>query len=441
MLGFWAVVYLVTWFGPITQRPAVSLEGFVFVGSLVALFAITALFGSARLGATRRTTDAGALKPRLGRRRDGLLCVLLLIGCAGGLLGLYAKLSATDVLSLVASAALRAERAQQLRDAAEITSGITGAVSFFTYPAGFVAMLMALLSYEQCRKSTRALAALYILIVFAQSIAAGGRSAILVLLLFVGLAIYLRRWRGQSAIPRSRSLRLLLIGLVTAFLAYSSVIWLVRSELSEMNVDAFLAHADESWGVTPNRSLEVAADWFDAPGMVQTVMSSVFYFTQALAVTERTLAMDSSPLLLGGYQIDLLAAVMRVLPGGGEFLARGYDSLLDANVYGFFAGAWAALYIDFGTPGCILAVALWGALAGRSRLNLQRSPHGDGAAIYAYWLYSVFISFVSPPLGFSNSGVTFAWFLVFHLAMRPRLKRSAPPAVALHHAARTACPT
>lgn len=424
MLGFWAVVYLVTWLAPITQRPAVSLEGFLFIAGLVALFGIASLFGSAGLRGTSRAQCARAADAAMTtQRRDALLRLLLLIGCAGGVLGLYAKLSASDALSLIASAALRAERAQQLLYAEQITSGPVGAVAFLTYPAGFVAMFVALLRYEHCRTSTRLLAVFYILVVFMQSIAAGGRSAILVLIIFIGLAVYLRRWRGQNPIPRSRPLRILLVGLVVTFVAYSSVIWLVRSELSDMNVDEFLAHAGDSWGVTPSRSLENFAEALGSPSIVQSVMSSVFYFTQSLAVTERILAMESSPLLLGGYQVDLVAGVMRAIPGGGQILGKGYDTLVDANVYGYFAGAWGALYIDFGAVGCVLAVILWGVLAGRSRRALWCSRDGDAAAMYAFWIYSVFISFVSPPLGFSNSALTFVWFLVFHFAMKPRFTR------------------
>ena len=426
MLGFWATLYAVTFLGPITQRPSVSLEGFLFVGGLLMLFVLASAFGSASLHGAPRVPIVWATDLPTAKRRDRLLRVLLLIGCAGGLLGLYSKLSAADSLSLIASAALRAERAQQLLDAGQITSGPAGAVAFLTYPAGFVATLITVLRYEQCRTSTRMLALFYLPVVFMQSIAAGGRSPILVLIIFVGLASYLRRWYGQSAIPRSRPLRLLVVALVTAFFAYSSVIWLVRSELADMNTDAFLAHADETWGVTPSRGLQAAAEVLGAPNLVQSVMSSVFYFTGALAVTERILAMNASPLLLGGYQVDLVAGAMRVIPGGNEFLARGYDILLEADIYGYFAGAWGSLYIDFGIPGSVLAAILWGVLAGRSQLALRRAPQGDGAALYAFWIYSVFISFVSPPLGFSNSALTFAWVLVFHLAMKPGLRLRAP---------------
>ena len=431
MLGFWVLMYLATWLAPITQRPAVSVAGFLYVIGMLALFAIAALAGSS--GLVSKTRNGGAVMPRVlpSGHRDAVLRLLLVVGCTGGLLGLYAKLGAVDVLSLIGSAALRTERAQQLLDGAPVTSGWAGAAAFFTYPAGFVAVLVTVLNYEQCRASVRMLAALFIPIVFAQSIAAGGRSAILVLLIFIVLAIYLRHWRNQSAIPRARAVRFMFVALVLAFLVYSSVVWRVRSELAVMNIDAFLAHADQAWGVTPNQSLEAAAETFGGPGIVKNAMSTIFYATQSLAIIERVLAMESSPLLLGGYQVDLVAAVLRATPGGGEFLAHGYDELLEANVYGFFAGAWGSLYIDFGPLGCVFAVALWGFLAGRSQLALSRDPQSDNAAIYAFWLYSVLISFVSPPLGFSNSAITFLWFLIFHFATKPRKRRCAASGLAV----------
>lgn len=422
MLAFWAALYALTYLGPITQRPGVSLMGFLFVGGLLSLFVLASVSGSARVQGATGPPTVTTPDAQVGLRRDKLLRWLLLTACIGGLLGVYSKLSAADSLSLLASAALRAERAQQLLEAGQIKSGTAGAVAFLTYPAGFVATLITLLRYEQCRVSTRVLALFFIPIVFLNSMAAGGRSPILVLIIFVGLAIYLRRWYGLGAIPRSRPLRFLVVGLVVAFFSYSTVIWLVRSELSDMSTEAFLAHADDTWGVTPSRSLEALAAMLGAPNLVQSVMSSIFYFTGALAITERILAMDGPLWLLGGYHIDLAAALYRAIPGGNEFLARGYDILLDADVYGYFAGAWGALYIDFGIPGSIIAVVLWGVLAGRSHRALRRSPQGDDAALYAFWIYSVFISFVSPPTGFSNSALTLFWFLVFHIAMKPGLR-------------------
>ena len=67
-----------------------------------------------------------------------------------------------------------------------------------------------------------------------------------------------------------------------------------------------------------------------------------------------------------------------------------------------------ALFTDFGIPGSVVTVVLWGFLAGRFHLALRRAPQSDGAALYVFWIYSVFISFVSPALGFSNSALSFA---------------------------------
>ena len=37
---------------------------------------------------------------------------------------------------------------------------------------------------------------------------------------------------------------------------------------------------------------------------------------------------------------------------------------------------------------------------------------------YVFWSYAVLISFVSPPFGFSNSFITFVWFVLFGLSLK-----------------------
>ena len=152
------------------------------------------------------------------------------------------------------------------------------------------------------------------------------------------------------------------------------------------------------------------------PNFTQTVLSSTFYFIQNLSISERILSSSSEiPTMYGAYQVDLFAAFCRIIPGGGEFLKNGYGLLLDANVYGFFTGAWTGLFIDFGSFSLLMAL-LWGAIAGKSWLSFKRDPNLLTGTIYVFWTYSVFISFVSSPFGFSNSFMIFCWFAFFSLA-------------------------
>lgn len=428
MIAFWLVLYIVYAIAPVEQTPEVGWLGSLFVWSLVAVFAFTAAMGS-----VGRVGPARGLTKRHGPDHARLVTGLLLLGIASALLGLQQKLGAIADVGLLGAAALRAERAQQLIDAEQMASGVLSGLSFLTYPAGFVGIVATLIRYERYPRLTRTLLLLYVPVIFLHNIVSGGRSTILVAILFVGLSIYIRRRNGLPAMPRSKALRRLLWVLVAAFLAYSTIIWQIRSELSDMNLDAFLGHAEQVWGATPTRNLERFAEWVGQPGLVQSVLSTTFYFTQCLSVGEKVVAMPTPPLLFGGYQIDLVAVLYRVLPGGAEYLREGNAKLLDENIYGFFTGAWGALYIDFGLIGAVLATALWGWLSGRAHRSAKRGVDHGQVELYVYALYGVLVSFVSPPLGFSNSCVTFLWFLAFAAlkdkpARRPLLAAPHPAA-------------
>ena len=428
MAVFWSLLYAVYWLAPIRQTPAVSIEGFAFTAMFVVLFAVSAWLSSVPLPGRRRSS----LLQLPGNTRfshSRLIAMLALIGCAGALMSIISKSSAEPLAALIDAAALRNERAQQLLDADTLTSGPLSALAFLLYPAGFPAIFAAVLSYEKLDARTRAVALLYVPLAFLQSVVAGGRSGILVLLILIAIATYVRHHCGLPRMPKSKAVKWTSLVLATAFLLYSTAVWFVRAALSELTNDAFLELAEQSWGVTPNPILESLANILGLPGLVQNVMSTLFYFTQSLSVTERVLTMPSSPILLGAYHIDIVAAAMRVTSSSRDFLATGYASLLDANVYGFFTGAWSALYIDYGLVGAMLYTVVWGVLAGRAFRLMVRVGSDDHAAMYGFSIYAVLVSFVSPPLGFSNSALTLFWFIVFAVGIRRRPIRRRSTAV------------
>lgn len=415
MIGFWVALYLGYAVAPIIQTPPPSLTGFGFNFAFVLLYAAACWAGGVRYLRLAPAADEAQVRavPAVPAR---LVLILALLGCAGAILSIVDKAGGAMLELLIDAASLRNERAQQLLEAAPNPGGIESAIAFLLYPAGYAAVYAAMLSFERLPARVSVLAFLFVPLTFVQSVAAGGRSGILVLLLLIGVAAHVRRFRGQSAFPRTPAVKWSSVLLVAAFLLYSSAVWFVRAELSGLTINSFLDHAESAWGVKPSPWLEAFADEVDSPALTQTAMSTAFYFTQALSVTERLLSMPLVPTLLGGYHIDVVAAAMRATSGTRDFLADGYAELLDANVYGFFTGAWSALFIDFGLWGAIAFTIAWGLLAGRS-FQAMRSMRSDvDAALYGFWMYATLISFVSPPLGFSNSSITFFWFLFLALA-------------------------
>lgn len=425
MIAFWTVVYATYLFAPITQTPAVSLEGFMFVCMMIFIFVMAALIGSSGASGTPAQRlahqDMSMMSPYIRQ----LLNTILLIGIVGGLMSIYGKMESLKDMSLMGLSALRQERASELLEATQVSRGPFSAIGFLCYPAGFVGIVVALTKYEQLQIFTRGLAVAYLPVIFLLSLAAGGRSPILVLILFVVLAIYLRRCRGLAMIPQSKVLKGILVGLIIAFLVYSTIIWQVRADLAELDLEAFLQHAKEVWGVAPTATLEWLAEALGQPALVRSIMNTVFYFTQSLSTLEKVITMNESPILLGGYHVDLVAAALRFFPDGLKFLGDGYAALLKENIYGFFAGAWGGFYIDFGLLGCILGVAFWGWFAGHAYRVARHNIHSNRVVLYVFWMYSILISFVSPPFGFSNSAVTFFWFVVYFLLSAHPIRLSA----------------
>ena len=317
------------------------------------------------------------------------------------------KMLKFNTLSLVELAGFRSVRAQELLYVKPMNSTVFSGIGFLLCPAGFLASFLAVLFSEKTTKKTRSLFLCYVLLLFAYSIVNGNRSAIYVVMLFSVIAFYLRHRQGQAIFPKPWLIRIALLLLYLGFFRYSSWVWKARESLSGQDMYGFLAHADAVWGVAPSVALESFAAKIGCPRLVQQVLGNVFYYTQSLSVIEKILAIEHPPVLWGAYHIDLLAALIRKFMPHSDFLAEGYAHLLSHNIYGFFSGAWGALYIDFGLTGSYIAALLWGSIAGCAYRSACCSPT-DGLVRYGFWMYTILISFVSPPFGFANWAVTFA---------------------------------
>lgn len=415
MAGYWLMLYLAYFLAPIEQAPPVSTHGLVFVVSMVLLFGFAAACGGIGSPARRDCDGRPPLTDPQTTART-----FLIIGIVGAFLHLYDKVAALELVGLLGAAELRAERALALLEAGQHASGILSGMAFLCYPAGLVGVVAVLLTYESQQRTVRTLAVVYILSLFLHSVAAGGRGTIFVTFLLIAVCLYLRRCAGLRPFPRSPLLAAMFGGLGLLFVVYSAVIWKVRASMSDLGIEEFLQHAELNWEVTPTQSLTDLAATLQEPALVQVIMSSVFYFTQSLSVIERILAMTDIPVMLGGYQVDIVAALLRLFPAGAVLLGSGNALLLEANVYGFFTSAWGALVIDFGWPGALAACFVWGWVAGRSHRWVRSEWSTPALVFYAFWMYSVLISFVSPPLGFANSAVTLFWFVALVILTRGR---------------------
>lgn len=431
MLLFWGMILAIYYLGPIDLTPGISLLSGMFLLTHIGLFVAGTVF--AGIVFERKIGSRGQAAGRLAmqaERGNILIGILLLIGVMGGLFSIYSHMPKVGPTTLLAIAKLRSLKAQSLLHGGQVHSGLLSIIAFLTYPAGFVGLVVGLLQYETVSRLTRLFLYLFVATIFGVAIFAGGRSPILLLILFVIIACYTRTVLGKSWVPHSKSLRLGIVTLLLAFIAYSSVIWTVRAaERPEINTISNIQHAADVWGATPKPYLLKASTWLKRPELPYSVLGPVFYLTQSISITERIL---TSPVelsaLYGSYHIDLMAAALRLFPESALWLNENYEALLAADIYGYFAGAWGALFLDYGYFSLIAAL-IWGLCAGQSWIDFKQEPEIHRAIWYVFWMYSIMISFVSPPLGFANSFMVFGWFLVFYVVSGGSRGEAAGPGV------------
>lgn len=405
---FSSFIFLIYFIGPISLTPKISAEGTLFLLAHIALF----ISGTA-LASIVITNKIYSVAGRELRERR-LTRLLLLIGVCGGLISLYLNVRELPHVDLASIATLRAFKAQNLLHGGKSHGGYLSALAFLIYPAGFAGLVAGLLQYERIGRVTRVFLYLFVAILFSVAILAGGRSPILLLILFIAISCYTRTKLGKSWMPNSRFLRIAAAALLMAFIAYSSIMWSVRAAESNRSTEQALQYAADIGGASPKPWLVATSASLNRPGFTLTVLNSVFYLTQNLQVTEKIWAnRDDIPALYGSYHIDMIAAALRLLPSGANFLKERYATLMRVKIYGYFTGAWGALFIDYGYFS-LLAALIWGLLAGMAWVNFKNQPCVMTGMLYVFWSYSILIGFASPPFGFSNSFMVFAWFMLFY---------------------------
>jgi hypothetical protein len=421
MIYFWLFLYAMHSMAPYKPYPSITIFGTMFLVSHVCIFCLAAFCGARGLrNNISQEVKQNSFSPNNSAEYSGIN-LFFLISISGIIMGLFDKSSKLISISLSSIAESRSNQAQIVLDAVQSeSSSILGLVSLISYPAYFVALVVTIVLYEYIPGKTRFLYFTNTLLIFLLSMASGGRSIIFVTIIFTVLALLVRKTRCNSMIPKSTGLRFIVLVTIISFIVYSSFVWKARAEVGGMHPNHFLTHIEQNWGITPSEKLVSLSNTIDNPEVIQNFVSSLFYLTQSIAITERIIAIDQTPILLGAHHIDVVAAGFRLFSDDFSFLKLGNAILLQENVYGFFTGAWGALYIDYGFWGSYLATILWGLCAGTSHRHTRRQPYSNGYILYLFWMYSILISFISPPFGFSNSAVTFVWFVLFLLFNKSR---------------------
>lgn len=335
---------------------------------------------------------------------------------------------------------MRSDRAGALMIGGASESTIWFQLAFLTYPAGYV-YLVREVAYRP-RPVLWRIGLFGLAPVILASLAMGGRAPMFyaLVMLVYGFALRSQLFKSRTDAPpparrvpgrqRRRPFKLgapgkIAIGVfgAMAFLYFIQV-FIARADVVG-GVEGMFGVAGGIWGVNfngPFSGLIFAV--FGADG-AYLIFIFAWYLVQGLVMSNAIFTEYDGSMLMGGYGIDLMSALMRRI--NGEFIADGYAVLLSMNTYGFLPSAFGSLYVDLKFFGLIPCV-IWGWLAGKVYGNVKLGRDPRWLLTVPFVTVGIFFSLINTPIGFSNGLVTHLWLVLAFFTARPR--RLQGPAVA-----------
>jgi hypothetical protein len=336
-------------------------------------------------------------------------------------------------------------------------------LGYLAFSFGFSSIALFLLRGEELNGWVAAIAQLSILSPIGYALTYSGRMSILIIIVLIVSIGIVRARQGRSFLLRGHYLSIKLLVGIVAFVAYTNATWVSRRDfcekltpliselrtqiasnaaaperdlharsamidpsalgrkMSEMlaarssgdNVktltpmEAQILVMEEAWKVRPSRWLLTAVDHeYISPSGAFSLIHNSFYFTQSAMVIERIWqSRQSLSNHLGVYQIGVLSPLIRKFFPESTTLTSMKIQLLDADIYGFFPGAWGAAIVDFGVVGGVGYILVWGLIAGWSLGASLRTNWATPPLLLTFVLTSVALSPIQGPLGLANSAL------------------------------------
>lgn len=335
-----------------------------------------------------------------------------------------------NLLDLAEAYQMRSERAGALMIGGASESTIWFQLGFLTYPAGYV-YLVREVAYRP-RPVLWRIGLFGLAPVVLASLAMGGRAPMFyaLVMLVYGFTLRNQLFKTRPGIApvrrgpgpqRRRPFKLglpgkIAIGVIGALaFVYFVQVFIARADVVG-GVEGMFGVAGGVWGVNFNgRFSGLIFSAFGADG-AYLIFIFVWYLVQGLVMSNAIFTEYDGSMLLGGYGIDLMSALMRRV--NGEFIANGYAVLLDMNVYGFLPSAFGSLYVDLKFFGLIPCV-IWGWLAGKVYGHVKAGRDPRWLMVVPFITVGIFFSLINTPIGFSNGFVTHLWLILAFITARP----------------------
>lgn len=411
---------------------------------------------------------AGAMaasRPLPQRRRDPALTInfrqadqVLMIVCALGVAVLSLDMiQGGNLFDLAAAYAQRSDRATDLLQGAESDSSIFFQIGFLLYPAGYV-FLVREIAFKP--RPTPLRIALGMAPVVMAALAMGGRGPLFFLVVFAIYAYNLRKQvfpraparrpaSGHPALtagargPARRRISPFRFGpgfkIAMAAIAGLAMVYFVQVFITRADaiggVEMMFGAVGQRWGVSFNGHFSNL--FYSTLGVDGTYMVFVFawYWVQGIVMSNQIFTDYDGPMLFGTYGVDLISAAMRRI--NGEYVADGFATLLQMNVYGFVPSAFGSLYVDFKFFGLLPCFA-WGWLAGVVYRKVKTGLDPRWLLLVPFVSVGVVMSLNNTPIGLSNGLMLHIWLLTAFFLSRSTVRR---PVVAGDKAIRSPAPS
>ncbi len=344
-----------------------------------------------------------------------------------------------NLLDLADAYEVRSDRAGALLAGSQSDSTIWFQIAFLTYPAGYVYLLREVVF--RARPKIWRIVAFGLAPVVMSSLAMGGRSPLLYVLLMLIFGFGLRKNLFKPTVRKAPgpganrtstggikrkpfrlgpASKVGVIALGALFFVYFVQVFAARADFGG-GLDAMLGVAELRWGVSFNGRFSDIFFNLLGPDGTYLVFVFVWYMIQGFVMSNAIFSDYDGAMMLGGYGIDLVAALMRRLDG--EFIASGYSVMMDMNTYGFFPSAFGSLYVDLGLFGLIPCL-IWGWMAGKVYDQVKRGQDPRWLLAVPAVTVGIFFSLINTPLGFSNGLVTHFWLVAAFMTARTTLIRA-----------------
>ncbi len=416
MIALWSGIYFLYLCAPVILSPKITPLGTLFTLCHIFLFRSSAFFW----GQPDTPSNPSMNIEKSLYKYDYLTTIIFAVGIISCYLVVVNNISKLQYVNFQSIAKHRDHRSYLVLHGELLRYNIHNFISVITFictASGFISTISTILLYEKRSNLNKVLLYFFMISIFFVSVSTGSRGFLLIMLILIMLSCYSRMSFNYVLIPTSKFFRISVLLLLFVSIFYSNLVWTARSNTAQKTPTETFEHYKNNWGLELSTKPKKTLTNTELE-KTRTIILPIFYFIHSLITTEKILqAKDSIPIMYGSYHIDLLSVALRSNKYSANFQRSANQILLEKNIYGFFAGAWGALFIDFGFFSFVIAI-IWGGLSGRVWRDFYYNRNILSATIYTYSIYAILISFASPPFGLSNSFMLFIWLTIFNLSIK-----------------------